>query len=126
VKLDDPELLALRLLHQGMIPEDQPTHVTGAYMKGFDSVRLVATIGWVEPKPAYRLVIEVNRIKERMGAVGVLVLTKAMIRSCRRDKVTVQAVVAPDNESLRRAFRLEGCEVVAIWGVGKEASGGSP
>jgi hypothetical protein len=108
----EPQLTALRALHPGGVPESMPTHWAGAYQ----GTQLVAAVGWLEDKPGFRFVVEVDRDPGRPGMLGTLVLIKGIAASSKRAGIRLQAAVLPGNERLKEALHREGARcIIEIW-----------
>ena len=111
---DFMELARLRLQHQAGVPMLEPTHWVIA--REHSDPRIIAALGWIEEKPGMRMVVEVDRVDDRWGKIGTLVLVKAIIEGGHRNNIRTQAMINPTNEALKHALtQVDAKPVCEIW-----------
>ena len=108
------QLAALRVRHPGGTPLMEPDTWSGA----FDGDRLVAAIGWKMLEPGVATIIELDKVDDRWGIIGTVVLIKSFVEGAEAQGMRVQALILPSNTALRNFMREKiGAQcILEMWG----------
>ena len=107
---DFRQLAELRVRHPGGAPNIDPQTWTGAY----EGTRLVAAIGWTVFEKGIVTIQEIDKVDDRWGIIGSVVLIRSFVNGAREKGLRVQAWVMPGNTALKEfiAKNVNGAKVI--------------